>query len=840
MTKTLRKRSLVILCLIHFFVSKNSDAQEAEAPVPLISFLQQLERDFNIKFSYTDDNLSDIRINLPQTAILAEILKDVQGQTKLQIQKLNDRYYAVTQASTIDICGIILDNFERNMVTGASIEVLGTKIAVITDLDGYFSISNVPRKAKIQIKHIGYRTLFIDVKDLAKREPCKILPLAPFYQQLDEVVVSELLTKGLEKQIDGSIEMNSQQLGILPGLIEPDVLQTVQALPGIESIDETVSNINIRGGTNDQNLVLWNGIKMYQSGHFFGLISAFNPYLTDKVILTKNGTSARYGEGISGIIDIRTKDSISNQFYGGAGINLIGADVYGHVPISKKLAVQVSARRSLTDVLNTPTYQKFFTRVFEDSQVNRDGDFYFYDFTGKLLYDINKNQKVRFSFISVNNVLKYSEEDMDSDERTRSNLNQTNLSFGGSLSSVWTKRFSSFLNVYNTQYNLDARNTSVNAEQTLFQNNQVQETAIKLNTNYRLSERFDWLNGYQYSETAITNVTDVTQPSFQSNVRDVLRSQALFSEITYRSRNQKLYARSGVRLNQLENPDSFKELRFEPRLSLNYAITRELKFQLLGEIKSQATNQIIDLEQNFLGIEKRRWIISDGDELPISKSRQAAIGINYGYKDLYIGVEVFYKDVDGISTATQGFQNQNQFNGEIGKYDVKGLEFLINKKMDSYSVWASYGYNINTYHFPDIVPQEFPNNLDVRHTATLAGSYTLDRIKFSVGLNYHTGKPITTPRSDEPIDDTFFPFRINYEAPNIDRLPEYLRADASAIYDFEIGSKVKASAGLSLLNFTDRKNILNAYYQLNDQDEVEKIENISLGFTPNISFRVKF
>jgi len=840
MAKTLRKSTLTLICLILFSIPKSADAQEGTSNISLISFLHKLEREFDIKFSYADNDIRNITIIPPKSKNLEGILEDVQRQTTLQIQKLSERYYTVNKRSSIDICGMVLDNFERNTVSGATVEVLGTETAIITDQDGGFTIGNVPRTAKLQIKHIGYKTLFVDAIDLAEQKPCTTLLLAQFYQQLEEVIVYEFLTKGLVKQLDGSIEMNSEQFGILPGLIEPDVLQTVQALPGIESIDETVSNINIRGGTNDQNLVLWNGIKMYQSGHFFGLISAFNPYLTDKVILTKNGTSSQYGDGVSGIIDIRTKDSIAQQLYGGAGVNLIGGDVYGHLPISDKLALQVSARRSLTDILNTPTYKKFFTRVFEDSQVNRDGNFYFYDFTGKLLYDINQKQKIRLSFISVNNLLDYSEEEMGSGERTRSDLDQTNLSFGGSLHSTWNKKFSTFLNVYHTRYNLDARNTSSDAKQTLFQNNQVQETALKLNTDYRLSARFDWLNGYQYTETAITNATDVTQPPFQSNVRDIIRSQALFSEITYRSDDRKLFARGGVRLNQLENPDSFKAFLIEPRMSLNYALTRELKFQMLGEFKSQATNQIIDLEQNFLGIEKRRWIVSDGDNLPITKSRQAAIGINYDHQNLYVGLEGFYKDVDGISTTTQGFQNQNQFNGEIGKYDVKGIEFLINKKTEDYSIWASYGYNVNTYHFPDIVPPEFPNNLDIRHTGTLAGTYTLENLKFSIGLNYHTGKPVTEPQADEPIDTTFFPYRINYRSPNTDRLAEYLRADASAIYNFNIGSAIKATAGVSVLNFTDRKNILNAYYRLNDQNEIEKIENISLGLTPNVSFRVAF
>ena len=84
----------------------------------------------------------------------------------------------------------------------------------------------------------------------------------------------------------------------------PDILQKIQAIPGISSINESISNINIRGGSNDQNLLLWDGIKMYHSGHFFGLISAFNPYLTDKVTLTKNGTSSQYNDGVSGTITI--------------------------------------------------------------------------------------------------------------------------------------------------------------------------------------------------------------------------------------------------------------------------------------------------------------------------------------------------------------------------------------------------------------------------------------------------------------------------------------------------------------------------------------------------------
>ena len=840
MQKTPLKPLLVFLCLLFFFVTLEGRAQEV-VRIKLISLIQKLEKDFDIKFSYVDADIRDIEVKLPEGKALPQILGDIQHQTQIKVQKLNDRYYTLAKSTTVDICAIVLDNFVENTVMGATVEVLGSDVAVVTADDGGFSLKDIPRDAMLQIKFLGFKTLFVEAEELLSQTPCKTLLLAQFYQQLDEVVVYDFLTKGLVKQTDASIQLNTAEFEILPGTIEPDVLQTVQALPGIKSVDERVSDINIRGGSNDQNLLLWDGIKMYQSGHFFGLISAFNPYLTDKVTLIKNGASAEYGDGVSGIIDMRTQDQIKATFFGGAGFNLISGDVYGQLPLGDKLAVQFSARRSLTDFFNTPTYNEFSDRVFQDTEVvERNADFYFYDFTGKIMYDIDPKQKLRVSFININNRLDYSESIRDTTSRTMSNLDQTNLSFGGSLDSKWTKRFSTFLNVYHTQYNLDSRNISAIARQQLLQNNQVMESGVKLNTHLDLGKGFNWLNGYQLSETGITNKTFVSQPPFESDIKSIVRTHSIFSEIGYQSPNQKLHAKGGFRLNYLQNPDSFEEYILEPRLNINYYISKAWKAIVLGEFKSQATNQVIDLEQNFLGVEKRRWVISDGSSLPVTRSKQGSVGFNYDQPNLFFGIEGFYKEVKGVSTATQGFQNQNQFNGEIGKYDVKGIEVLINKKTDAYSIWGSYTYNLNNYTFMDIVPQEFPNNLDIRHTVTLAGTYSIGSLKFGLGLNYRSGKPFTEPLENNPIDTAFFPNRINYNEPNSSRLREYLRADASAVYDFALGSHIAASLGASVLNFTDRKNILNTYYRLNMSNELEKVESVSLGLTPNVSFRMRF
>jgi len=819
----------------------------------LISYIAELEREFNVKFSFVDEDLQHLQFVAPDTKSLPVILEELRKHTSLSITKINDRYFAISKSKFVDICANIVDNFENSTIMNATVEVLGSNISQITDLEGRFYLKEVPRTANISIKHLGFKTKYVTAEDLTGKNPCQTILMSPNYQQLEEVVVYQFLTTGITKEADASIDLNTDKFGILPGLIEPDVLQTIQALPGIKSVDETVSDINVRGGTNDQNLILWDGIKMYHSGHFFGLISAFNPYLIENVNIIKNGTSVQYGDGVSSVINIQTKNKISNSFIGGAGFNLLSGDLYGHLPLSDKVSLQFSGRRSTTDIIKTPTYNRFFDKVFQDSEVKdndntpndeniiRNEDFYFYDFTGKLLYDINPNQKVRLSFINTNNHLRYTE--TTEDRKATSLLEQTNLSFGGSLESVWTPKWSSHLNLYYTRYNLDSQNIPSESQQ-LFQSNQVLEKAVKLNIIYKLGNTLNWLNGYQLNEVGITNFTQVSQPSYKSNIKGVILTHSLFSELDYGSKDKKFNARGGLRVNYIKNLKTFKtfdELILEPRININYALTEGLKTELLGEFKSQTTNQIIDLEQNFLGIEKRRWILSDDDILPITKSKQISLGLNYDKNTLYVGIEGFYKKVDGISTATQGFQNQDQFNGEIGMYDVSGIEFLINKKTTTYSTWFSYAYNTNNYTFENISPNKFPNNLDIRHTLTFAGTYTYKNFRMGLGANYHTGKPYTKPQEgNNSVILNVFPNQINYEAPNSSRLPDYLRADASVIYNFNIGTGIKSSVGASVLNIFNKKNILNTYYRIDDQNEIETVERISLGITPNFSFRMSF
>ena len=661
-------------------------------------------------------------------------------------------------------------------------------------------------------------------------------------QLLDEVTVSNYLTRGITLRTNGTTQIKPQGFGILPGLIEPDVLQTIQALPSIQSADERISNLNVRGGTNDQNLMLWDGIKMYQSGHFFGLISAFNPYLTNDVIVSKNGSSAVYGDGVSSVIDMRSSNEIEVKNSSGIGVNLVNADAYYKGAINKKMGLQISARRSLTDLLSTPTYDEYFKRIFQDTDITNSNSvsqnerFYFYDVSGKFLYDITPNDQIRINALSIYNKLNYDESSSinNIDETLNSNLVQRNVAIGVSYNKNWNSNVSTSAQLYVSNYDIDATNYDVINNQRLIQDNEVLDTGFKLHIKYKPDETINYFGGYQYSEIGISNLEDVNNPIFRRYAKEVLRTHAIFNEIGFSSESKQTKARLGIRTNYIEK---FSEFFFEPRFSFSQRLLNHFRIEILGELKSQSTSQIIDLQNDFLGVEKRRWILSNNDDIPIIKSKQFSVGLHYNKNKLLISANAYIKDVDGITIRSQGFQNQYQFLKAIGRYRIKGIDFLVNKQIQKLSAWLSYSLSKNDYTFSDLnFGNSFPNNIDIRHAFKFGSSFTHQNFKLALGINWRTGKPFSPPNQANPVIGNF----INYELPNSQTLSDYLRADVSATYNFKLGKSVKATTGFSLWNVTNNKNIINTYYRINDSNSTNKVELESLGITPNISFRVNF
>ncbi len=203
--------------------------------------------------------------------------------------------------------------------------------------------------------------------------------------------------------------------------------------------------------------------------------------------------------------------------------------------------------------------------------------------------------------------------------------------------------------------------------------------------------------------------------------------------------------------------------------------------EVAGEIKSQTSSQVIDLQNDFLGVENRRWVLSKPEEIPILKGRQVSISVNYTKNGFLISAEPYLKKIKGITTQSQGFQNQFENTKTHGSYFVKGIDVLINKRLKNLNTWLSYSYVENTYSFEKLSPMKFSNNLDIRHSITFGINYDLKSFKLSLGLNWHSGKPTTNLIEENKIVND----ELNYNTPNAENIDDYFRVDFSGTYSFK-------------------------------------------------------
>lgn len=851
MPKTATKPLLFLFGLCFFLSPFNSRSQE-ESEVSLYAVILNLERAHEILFSYVIEEVSAYSLTLPRENLsLEETLDYLNRNTDFRFEKISDRYYSVAKVRDdfSKMGGRLIDSSTGEPIENATISEVEKSFQTVSNKEGRFSISKQYAQNQFQISHIGFETMVISGEELSAGYP-EIMMISSV-SRLNEVLISGILVKGINRNIDGSTSLNTNNFGLLPGQTENDVLQMAQALPGVKSINETISTINIRGGANDENLILWEGLRMYQTGHFFGLISAFNPHLTKDLTVYKNGTPARFGESVSGVITMASNDEIAEKLRGGIGSNLINANAFLEIPLNEKLGFQISGRSSINGLFETPVYNNFSDRVFQDTEITNNQnsesftdvqfqeDFYFFDVGGKILWNPTSKDKIRINFIAMENHFEFTERLAESEETSR--LEQKSEASGVSWNREWSSKFSTQVSALATHYLLKAIDRDIFTLQEINQENQVLDLAAKLDTRMVLSDLFELKSGYHFSEIGISNTQDVNLPRFRDYEKEVLRTHVAYGNLIYRTDNKKTRIDAGMRGNYF---DKFSEILIQPRLYVYQELLPGLALEVQGEFKSQALTQRIDLQSDFLGIEKRRWVLANNEDIPIKKSRQASAGFLYHKKGWFINLEGFMKRVENITSKSQGFQNQFQFDTAIGNYSVMGAECTINKRVSNFSAWISYAYTKNDYEFETFVPSNFPNNIDVRHTLTLASSYNIKAFKFALGLNWRSGKPYTLPKNDTPpiFEDGLL--TIDYDLPNQERLSDYIRLDFSTEYRWNISEKIDAVFNLALLNVTNQDNTLNIRYALEDPtdfgSDTNRIEETSLGFTPNFSVQVFF
>ena len=681
-------------------------------------------------------------------------------------------------------------------------------------------------------------------------------------QLLEEVVINEYLTSGVEGRDDSSILISPKKLGILPGLIEPDVLLNLQLIPGVQSPTETASGLYIRGGTPDQNLILWDGIKMYHSGHFFGTISAFNPYITEEIQLFKSGTKARYGNRISSVIDISSDNKISDSFHGGFGFNMTHADAYLKVPVSNKVAILVSGRRSITDAFETPTFKNLSERVFQNTKISEGNKvfeddvvkitkdlFYFSDFTVKAIIKPSKKDNIIFSNLFTKNKLDYGFLIEEFDEASQDKLDVENKGSSLSWSHEYSNKISHTFDAYYSNFDLKyLGENSITDEfnDKLSKENRIDDLGFSFHTDLTLNTSNNISFGYQFSTNKVKFAlnfqdSESEEESFNETSSETNNTHALYTDYEYRKDNE-WSINAGLRANHISVLDKFI---IEPRAQFGYNLQPNLKIKLSFERLHQAVSQVVEFNTQEFGLENQIWALADDNLIPLLESNQFTTGFAYRKKGWNIDIDAYLKDVKGLTSFTLGFDNINEPTFSKGKSKIYGLDILIKKKINNYRTWLSYSYIDNKFTFSEINNgNSFLGNFDITHQLSWSHSYEWKNINLSLGWIIRTGTPYTKALGLIETNDAVL---IEFDEINKNRLPNYHRLDISATYKFNISKneKWKGKFGFSLQNIYNNNNILSRTYKtrLDETDGstiIREINKSSLGITPNLLFRLEF
>jgi len=851
-------KHLLFLSCIFFGIHSAQSQDKSYNKAPLKEVLFAIEKKFDVKFSFSEDDVAKqvITINFKEDNLYT-VLQKLQKLTTLQFNKVTNRYInIVNETFTITVNGTIKNPNTQEPLIGSTVILLHKNRGTTTNDKGFFQLKNVSKKDSISISFLGYKTVVIPVEKFQNNSDT-IITLQVTTDVLNEVIIQNYLTNGMVKKNDGSEEFKPQLLGVLPGLTEPDVLQSIQLLPGVQSPNETASGLHIRGGTPDQNLILFDGIKMYNSAHFFGMVSAFNPYVAQKTKVFRSGTSASYGNHISGVIDIESDEVAPKKFTGGFGTNLIHGDAFLKTPVNKNISLIISGRRSFTDVFNTITFQKLSKKVFQNTIVTEDNlieedneeedkfnEFFYTDINAKLLIKASEKDAVSLSYLHNSNKLNYAVSEDNIEDATNHFLHFFNIGLSGVWKRNWSENLKQKTKLYYSNFDLlfdyNRKNGNNQIVDTVNKTNIIKEVQLKSVFNWSIRETSSLNIGYEITHSNVDfnfNIaTDNFQETDQFSLKNKNTTQAVFGEYIFVNQDKNRVS-LGLRANYFSLTEDFF---LSPRIYAQTKLLSNLWIKTSAEVKQQNISKVVVFFMEDFGLENEIWALANEEDIPVLESNQVSVGSIFKKNKWTLDIDTYRKEINGLTSITQGFISQEDDYSE-GKSTSYGLDIFLKKEWKKYSSWISYSLSNTIFEFDDINNgNSFAGNYDAKHQFLWANSLKIKQFDFSLGWNFRTGIPYTNATGLVNNDE------INYETINAKRLPSYHRLDFSTTYKFNLSTskKWKGKIGFSLLNIYNQKNTLQRNYRVKDNldgtNSFQQIDTYSLGITPNIVLRVTF
>lgn len=714
------------------------------------------------------------------------------------------------------LSGYITDAKTGEALIGATIYETGSGIGTATNRYGFYSLPVQEANVQIVFSFIGYQADtvgFVFSKDTVLNRRLK-----PEIQSLREVQVTGK-TSQRETPL-GLVNIPIARLKSIPVLMgEPDIIKALSLTPGVSIGNEGTSNMLVRGGTPDQNLILLDEATVYNVSHLFGLVSVFNPDAIKNVDLYKAGFPARFGGRLSSVLDITMKEGNNQEKKGEWSIGLLSSRFNLEGPLSNKLkgrtSYMVSARAFYLGIFTLPSYIAYRARK---------GDY----FATYWMYDLNFKVNHKFkdggqAFLSFYNGTDfYRAGDASSNQRSTFGLAWGNTTATARYVRSFTPKlfFKSALTYTRYRYGINLENFAVvdNREvrdNFLYSTPSIRDWTLKTsmdwfpNANHQVKAGFEGIL-HQYRPSNIETAFEINPDTLRKiNTPVPATEMAVFVEDDVRIAPW-LKANVGFR-GVVFNVRDATYFSPEPRLTFNVLLPND--FAIKGAY-SQVRQFIHLLINNGIGLPNDIWVPATR-QVPPQFSRQVALGITKTLtrQNLELSVEAYHKTMTNLIDYKEGVNYLTNFRPweetveKNGIGEAYGLELFVNRTQGRFTGWLAYTLAWNTRRFAAINNgNQYPAPFDRRHNIALTGAYRLSS-KVSVSANwiFQSGSPVTVPVAVRQDFERGFPVFIYGERNNF-RMPAYHRLDMAFTFKHTTRKGKQATWALGVYNLYNRIN----------------------------------
>lgn len=734
----------------------------------LDDFIAGIERLTPYRFVYGED----IQLKHPITAVfenqaIHEVLQETLDNQKIKYE-IRGHHIVLTKdmekenkplKKKFTISGYVTDSISGESLIGANVYDVTTKEGTITNEYGFYSLTIAKGVNQLRYSYTGYESQFVDIT--LNENVDQNIQLNTSNKLAEITVYGEKSETGISATQMGAVDIPLDMMKNSPALLgEADIMKTIQTLPGVQAGTEGSAGIYVRGGGADENLILLDGIPLYNVDHLFGFFSVFTPEAVKKVSLFKGSFSARFGGRLSSVIDVRTNDGDMKKYHGTMGVGLLSSKLQLEGPIVKdRTSFNLSGRRSYWDLAAKPFMSK-------DEKFG----YFFYDLNAKINHKFNDRSRLYISLYHGKDKMDSHFREEDSNYITKDDVD---LHWGNFLSAVkWNyqinpKLFSNTTLAYtHYKFNIDSkyfdRSVAQNQETNYSSNysSGIKDLAFNLDFDYHPlpNHHIKFGGGYLRHEF---------KPEVQSSrIRNNENGTAIDTTYTSMSDSRllahegNLYAENNLTIGRrfsanlgfhfsLFNVEGKTYTSFQPRVSTRYQLAKDVA---LKAAYTKMTQYIHLLSSYTITMPTDLWVPATPNIKPM-QAHQFSIGGYYtGIKGMEFSVEAYYKNMYNVLEYKDGASflgsSQNwESKVEMGRGRAMGIEFMAQKKLGRTTGWLAYTLAKSDRKFDKEGinnGKRFPYRYDRRHHLNLVVNHKFsNKIDVGVSWEFYTGGTTT-------------------------------------------------------------------------------------------------